>query len=40
MREQNKLTGVKEIARRANVSLATVDRVNNRGGVSKKTKER
>ena len=41
MREQNKLTGVKEIARRANVSLATVDRViNNRGGVSKKTKEK
>ena len=41
MRKQNKLTGVKEIARRANVSLATVDRViNNRGGVSKKTKEK
>lgn len=41
MEEQNKLTGVKEIARRANVSLATVDRViHNRGGVSKKTKEK
>lgn len=40
MEEQNKLTGVKEIARRAKVSLATVDRViHNRGGVSKKTKE-
>jgi len=39
MEEQNKLTGVKEIARRANVSLATVDRViHNREGVSKKTK--
>ena len=41
MEEQNKLTGVKEIARRANISLATVDRViHNRGGVSKKTKEK
>lgn len=41
MQQQNKLTGVKEIARRANISLATVDRViNNRGGVSKKTKEK
>lgn len=41
MQEQNKLTGVKEIARRANISLATVDRViHNRGGVSKKTKEK
>jgi len=41
MEEQSKLTGVKEIARRANISLATVDRViNNRGGVSKKTKEK
>lgn len=41
MEEQSKLTGVKEIARRANVSLATVDRViNNRGGVSQKTKEK
>lgn len=35
------LTGVKEIARRANVSIGTVDRVlNNRTGVSEKTKER
>jgi len=34
------LTGVKEIARRANVSIATVDRVlHNRKGVSKHTKE-
>ncbi len=35
------LTGVREIARRANVSLATVDRViHNRKGVSKETKDR
>ncbi|MCD0487488.1 substrate-binding domain-containing protein [Pedobacter sp. MC2016-14] len=35
------LTGVKEIARRANVSIGTVDRVlNNRTGVSEKTKAR
>lgn len=35
------LTGVKEIARRANVSIATVDRVlHNRNGVSKQTKEK
>jgi LacI family transcriptional regulator len=35
------LTGVKEIARRANVSIATVDRVlHNRKGVSKQTKEK
>ena len=41
MEEKNKLAGVKEIGRRANVSLATVDRViHNRGGVSKKTKEK
>lgn len=41
MEEENKLSGVKEIARRANVSLATVDRViHNRPGVSKKTKEK
>ena len=41
MEDQNKLNGVKEIARRANISLATVDRViHNRGGVSKKTKEK
>jgi len=33
------LTGVREIARRANVSIGTVDRVlNNRAGVSEKTK--
>ena len=41
MREENRLTGVKEISRRANVSLATVDRViHNRGGVSSKTKKK
>lgn len=41
MEDQNKLNGVKEIARLANISLATVDRViHNRGGVSKKTKEK
>jgi len=41
MEEQSKLTGVKEIARRANISLATVDRViHNRGGVSKRTQEK
>ncbi len=41
MEGQNKLNGVKEIARRANISLATVDRViHNRGGVSKETKEK
>ncbi|WP_276363758.1 LacI family DNA-binding transcriptional regulator [Daejeonella sp. H1SJ63] len=35
------LTGVKEIARRANVSIATVDRVlHNRKGVSEQTKEK
>jgi LacI family transcriptional regulator len=35
------LAGVKEIARRANVSLATVDRViHNRTGVSEKTREK
>ncbi|HEY0273127.1 MAG TPA: LacI family DNA-binding transcriptional regulator [Chitinophaga sp.] len=35
------LTGVKEIARRANVSIGTVDRVlHNRKGVSEKTKEK
>ena len=40
MKKQNTLTGVKEIARRAKVSLATVDRViHNRGGVSKKTQK-
>jgi LacI family transcriptional regulator len=37
----NELTGVKEIARRAKVSIATVDRVlHNRKGVSKQTKEK
>ena len=42
MKKDNKnLTGVKEIARRANVSIATVDRViHNRIGVSKQTKEK
>lgn len=39
--EEKELVGVKEIARRANVSIATVDRViHNRNGVSVKTKER
>ena len=38
-KEDNLLSGVKEIARRAKVSRATVDRViHNRPGVSKKTK--
>lgn len=38
--EKNILTGVKEIARRANVSIGTVDRViNNRTGVSQETKK-
>lgn len=37
----SELSGVKEIARRANVSIATVDRViHNRSGVSLKTKEK
>lgn len=42
MKKKNaELTGVKEIARRANVSIATVDRVlHNRPGVSKATKEK
>jgi LacI family transcriptional regulator len=40
-KEDNLLSGVKEIARRAKVSRATVDRViHNRPGVSKKTKDR
>ena len=40
-KEDNLLSGVKEIARRANVSRATVDRViHNRPGVSAKTKNR
>ncbi|WP_158857562.1 LacI family DNA-binding transcriptional regulator [Lunatibacter salilacus] len=39
MTEKRNLSGVKEIARRANVSIATVDRViHNRPGVSVKTK--
>lgn len=41
MLKNNELSGVKEIARRANVSIATVDRVlHNRPGVSAKTKEK
>ena len=42
MKNNDKTTaGVKEIARRANVSIATVDRViHNRPGVSEKTKEK
>lgn len=39
--DERELTGVKEIARRANVSIATVDRVlHNRFGVSVKTKNK
>ncbi len=39
--EHKDLTGVKEIARRANVSIATVDRViHNRTGVSANTREK
>ncbi len=39
IKDSNTYLGVKEIARRANVSIATVDRVmHNRGGVSQKTK--
>jgi LacI family transcriptional regulator len=39
-KQPTELKGVKEIARRANVSIATVDRVlHNRPGVSKKTKD-
>lgn len=41
MEESNKYSGVKEIARRANVSIATVDRViHNRTGVSEKTRKK
>src|SRR5690606_25333989 len=41
MLKKTELSGVKEIARRANVSIATVDRVlHNRPGVSVKTKEK
>ncbi len=40
-KKNNELTGVREIARRANVSIATVDRVlHERDGVSPKTKAR
>lgn len=39
--KDSELTGVKEIARRANVSIGTVDRViHDRKGVSKKTKDK
>lgn len=41
MKDENTHYGVKEIARRANVSIATVDRViHNRPGVSEKTKKK
>ncbi|TLV00685.1 LacI family DNA-binding transcriptional regulator [Dyadobacter luticola] len=41
MTKENTFFGVKEIARRANVSIATVDRViHNRSGVSEKTKKK
>src|SRR5215217_3441533 len=41
MKKDNTYYGVKEIARRANVSIATVDRViHNRTGVSEKTKQK
>lgn len=41
MKKQKKLSGVKEIARLADVSIATVDRViHNRSGVSPKTKSK
>ena len=41
MEKDNAYLGVKEIARRANVSIATVDRVlHNRTGVSEKTKKK
>lgn len=41
MKKQESLVGVKEIARRAGVSIGTVDRVlNNRTGVSASTKEK
>lgn len=41
MKKPQSLVGVKEIARRANVSIGTVDRVlNNRTGVSASTKEK
>ncbi|MEX2594559.1 MAG: LacI family DNA-binding transcriptional regulator [Anditalea sp.] len=41
MKKEDKIIGVKEIAKRANVSIATVDRViHNRSGVSPKTKSK
>lgn len=41
LKQEKELVGVKEIARRANVSIATVDRVlHKRTGVSAKTKEK
>ena len=41
MKKKEKIIGVKEIAKRANVSIATVDRViHNRSGVSPKTKSK
>lgn len=41
MKKEKELVGVKEIARRASVSIATVDRVlHDRPGVSQKTKEK
>jgi len=41
MEKNSTYFGVKEIARRANVSIATVDRViHNRTGVSEKTKKK
>ena len=40
-KQNNSLSGVKEIARRAKVSIATVDRViHNRKGVSEATKDK
>ena len=40
-KDEQAFFGVKEIARRANVSLATVDRViHGRSGVSEKTRQR
>lgn len=41
MKNQNKFIGIKDVAKAANVALATVDRViHNRSGVSKKTKDK
>jgi LacI family transcriptional regulator len=40
-KDQNQLTGIKEIARRANVSIGTVDRViHDRAGIAPRTKEK